>query len=76
MTIKAAQFDALVKLMRGNADSAANRAARSVLVDGVSQPDAVRETGATRSTVHDAVRRYEDADALIRAAYKPTKGHK
>lgn len=76
MAIKAAQFDVLVKLLRGTADSAANRAARSVLVDGVSQPDAVRATGATRSTVHDAVRRYEDADALIRAAYRPTVGYK
>ncbi len=67
--ITAVQFDALVKLMRGIPESPANRAARRVLVDGLTQAQAVRETGATRSTVSDAVGRYEAADTLIRAAY-------
>ncbi|RCV93922.1 hypothetical protein DU506_00605 [Vreelandella rituensis] len=64
-----AEYDALVKLMRGNPESAANRAARRVLVDGITQAEARRETGATRSTVSDAVTRYQEADRLIRVAY-------
>jgi len=61
MVMKGDQFDVLVKLMRGSPGSAANRAARRVLVDGITQAEAMRETGATRSTVGDAVVRYRDA---------------
>jgi transposase len=70
MLLNGAEYDALVKLMRGSPESAANRAARRVLVDGISQAEAMRETGVTRSTVSDAVGRYEEADRLIRHAYK------
>lgn len=70
MAMTGAEYDALVKLMRGNPGSAANRAAKRVLVDGTSQAAARRETGATRSTVSDAVARYEEADRLIRVAYR------
>ncbi|MGO2241119.1 MAG: hypothetical protein ACTH5D_05110 [Halomonas sp.] len=70
MAMTGAEYDALVKLMRGSPESAANRAARGVLVEGMSQTDARRETGATRSTVSDAVARYEEADRLIRVAYR------
>lgn len=70
MLLNGAEYDALVKLMRGSPGSAANRAARRVLVDGISQAEAMRETGVTRSTVSDAVARYEEADRLIRNAYK------
>lgn len=63
------QFDALVKLMRGDSGSASNRAARRVLVDGITQAEAFRETGATRSGVSNAVRRYAEADELIRSVY-------
>ncbi len=69
MTMTSDQYDALVKLMRGAPDTPANRAARRVLVDGLSQPDARRETNSTRATVFNTVRRYSDADQLIRAAY-------
>jgi DNA-binding MarR family transcriptional regulator len=69
MAMTGAEYDALVKLMRGSPESAANRAARRVLVDGISQAEARRETGATRSTVSDAVTRIEKADHLIRGAY-------
>jgi hypothetical protein len=71
MTMTGAQFDAIVKLMRGTPDSGANRAARRVLVDGFTQAEAMRENNATRSTVSNAVRRYEEADDLIRTAYGP-----
>lgn len=67
--MKGEQYDALVKLMRGDVESAGNRAARRVLVDGVVQADAVRETGASRSTVSITVRRYTDADELMRRVY-------
>ncbi|WP_427047298.1 TrfB-related DNA-binding protein [Halomonas casei] len=71
MTVE--QFDALVKLMRGDSESASNRAARRVLVDGVTQAEAFRETGATRSGVSNAVRRYSEADQLMRGVYGEVK---
>lgn len=72
MTISGEQYDALVKLMRGAAESAANRAARRVLVDGTSQADAMRETGASRSTVHLTVKRYAEAYELMRKVFHPS----
>ena len=65
------QFDVLTTLLRGTPASAANQAARAVLVDGMSQADAMRMTGATRSTVGDAVKRYRAADEAVRLAYLP-----
>ncbi len=65
------QFDALAKLMRGNTESPANRAARRVLVDGVTQAQAGRETGASRSTVHLTVKRFTEACELMRDAFSP-----
>ena len=69
MAMTGDQYDALVKLMRGTPESPANRAARRVLVDGITQADAMRETGVTRATVIHAVKRYADADVLIRDVY-------
>lgn len=69
MAMTSIEFDALVKLMRGSPGSPANIAARRVLVDGISQGDAMRETGVKRPTVSVAVKRYSDADMLIREAY-------
>nr|WP_132459973.1 TrfB-related DNA-binding protein [Paraburkholderia sp. BL8N3] len=70
------QFDVLTTLLRGTPDSPANQAARAVLVDGMSQAEAMRATGATRSTVGDAVKRYRTADDAIRRAYLHTGKHK
>jgi hypothetical protein len=64
-----AQYDALVKLMRGTPDTPSNQAARRVLVDGISQPEAMREFGLHRSTVFNTVKRYVDAHELIVDAY-------
>jgi transposase len=69
MRMKLAVFEALSTLLRGDPESPANRAAKRVLVDGISQADAMRETGATRSSVSDGVRRFEKADSLIRESY-------
>lgn len=69
MLMKLAVFDALSKIARSDLDSAASRSAKMVLVYGVSQAEAVRETGATRSTVSDAVRRVQKYDEMIRKAY-------
>lgn len=63
------QYDVMVKLMRGDPASASNRAARRVLVDGLSQAEAMRETGVTRATVNGAVRRYTLAYKLICSAF-------
>lgn len=69
MAMSGEQYDALVKLMRGDSESAGNRAARRVLVDGKAQAEAVRETGASRSTVHLTVKRYSQAYELIREVF-------
>jgi len=63
------QFQTLTKLMRGKPESAANRSAARVLVDGETQADAARAESALPQTVTVAVRRYRDADAAVRAAY-------
>tara|TARA_R110002051_G_scaffold324937_1_gene424701 strand:+ start:7950 stop:8183 length:234 start_codon:yes stop_codon:yes gene_type:complete len=63
------QYDALVKLMRGSANSPGNLAARRVLVDGVSQAEAGREVGASRSTVHLTVKRYREGYELMRKIF-------
>lgn len=68
--MKGEQYDALVKLMRGIPDSPANRAARRVLVDGISQAEAKQETSVTRATISNAVRRYKEADQLMRRVYE------
>lgn len=73
MAMTGEQYDALVKLMRGKPESPACRAARRVLVDGVSQAVAVREAGITRGTVSKAVRTYTEADQLMRAVYAAEK---
>lgn len=67
--MKAEQYDLLVKLMRGSPDAAANRAARRVLVDGITQADAMRETGASRAGVSHAVGRYTDAYDRIQEVF-------
>ena len=67
------QFDVLVKLMRGNPESPANRAARHVLVDGWTQAAAHHETEATRQTVSDAVKKYTEAFEMVSAAWAPKK---
>lgn len=64
-----AEYDALVKLMRGSPESRANRTARLTLVNGMTQADAIRETGASRSAGNDAVARIKKADRLIKSAY-------
>lgn len=69
MVMTGEQYDALVKLMRGKPDSPACRAARRVLVDGISQAEAVREACVTRGTVSKAVCSYADADRLMRSVY-------
>tara|TARA_R110001592_G_scaffold47952_4_gene151520 strand:+ start:2749 stop:2964 length:216 start_codon:yes stop_codon:yes gene_type:complete len=63
------QFEALVKLMRGDPESSSNQAAKRVLVDGISQADAMRETGSKRNAVSNAVSRYRKADDLMRHVY-------
>lgn len=71
--MKEEQFDVLVKLMRGNPESAANKAARHVLVDRWTQAAAHHETQATRQTVSDAVKKYTAAFDMVSAAWAPKK---
>jgi hypothetical protein len=71
--MKAEQFDVLITLMRGSPESAANIAARLVLVEGWSQADAHRKTGATRQTISDYAKKYNDAFKLVTEAWAPKK---
>ncbi|WP_257605302.1 transcriptional regulator KorA [Pseudomonas sp. UMAB-40] len=63
------QYDALVKLMRGIPESKANQAARRVLIDGITQVAAANEFNLKQATVSRAVKRYAEADKLIRDVY-------
>lgn len=65
----AEQYDCLVKLMRGNPETAANQAARLVLVECLSQADAMRATGTSRTTVSISVKRYLEAFELASNAF-------
>ena len=69
MSITSTQYD-MLKLMRGNTDSSANRVARLVLVNGISQPDAMREASVSRTTAHLKVRRYTEAYNLTLQHHK------
>lgn len=74
-TLTGAQFDELVRLMRGKPETAACIAARKVLVEGMTQAEAMHETNqlpgllVSRGTVSRAVKSYSEADDRIRAAY-------
>lgn len=70
MLIANEEFDALVALLDSDPNSAGNIAARAVLVEGVRQAEAMRSTGISRSAVCNAVKRFREADTLIRSAYK------
>jgi len=71
--MKEEQFDVLVKLMRGNPESPANKAARHVLVDGWTQAAAHHETEASRQTISDAVKKYTEAFDKVSEAWAPKK---
>jgi hypothetical protein len=69
MPIKPEQFAVLIKLMRGSLEHPACLAAYRVLVEGASQAAAAREAGITPGGVSNAVKRYRNADSMVRAAY-------
>ncbi|WP_223508566.1 hypothetical protein [Pseudomonas sp. BF-RE-29] len=64
------QFKLLVKLIRGNSESPATKAAHLVLVEGVKQGKAAKITGASPSNVHDALVRYSHVHQQILEAYE------
>lgn len=63
------QLHALAKLMRSKTDSKAFQAAEDVLINGLTQAQAVKKHGVSASTVGDAVKRYTNANELIRSVY-------
>lgn len=63
------QFDALIKLKRSKPDSPACKAARQVLLEGISPTQAARNNAITRGTVHKAVLSYTEAHELIKSVY-------
>lgn len=62
-----AQFDALAQLLRFRG-TPSQEAARMVLVDGVRQADAARETGVTPAAVNNAVTSCRRGMELVRLA--------
>lgn len=63
------QFKLLMKLMRGNRESPATKAAYLVLVEGRKQIEAAKMTAASPANVHDAVTRYTQVHQQILDAY-------
>jgi transposase len=63
------QLNTLVKLMGGNVDSVAVKAAKLVLVEGVSQVDAAKLLGAKPNTINNGVQRYKKAHQEIQKVY-------
>lgn len=61
------QFDALAKLLRSRDPS--REAARLVIVAGLPRKDAAEKTGLAGPSVSGAVKRFREADALMREAY-------
>lgn len=68
------QFDFVTRLMRGNTESKANQAARAVLVDKLSQAEAVKRYGIAKATVSRAVKNYGEADQEARRVYGAQQG--
>lgn len=60
-------FDALAKLLRSRNPS--KEAARLVLVEGLTRKDAAEKTGLAGPSVSGVVKRFREADALMREAY-------
>ena len=58
-----------MQLLSGNPESPANKAARRVLIEGITQAAAAREFDLKPPTVNKAVKRISDADSLIRRVY-------
>jgi hypothetical protein len=59
------QFHTLVKLMRGNLETPSNIAASRVLCDNVPIPQATRESGKKRASIHITVNRYKKNYDLV-----------
>ncbi|HDS1208443.1 TPA: hypothetical protein QDZ84_003482 [Shewanella algae] len=66
---KSDQFDLLVKLCRGDSNANSTVAARMVLVDGVTNQAVKAATGISKQSLYSAVKRWEEKDRWIRAAY-------
>lgn len=63
------QFKLLMKLIRGNSESPATRAAYLVLVEGKKQIESAKITGASPANVNDALMRYTQVHRQILEAY-------
>ncbi|MCK9987769.1 MAG: hypothetical protein AzoDbin1_04241 [Azoarcus sp.] len=61
------QFEALAKLLRSRDPS--REGARLVLVEGLTRKAAAERLGIDGATISKSVRRFKDADAVIRDGY-------
>jgi transposase len=63
------QLTLLVKFLRGDMNGLAVKAAKLVLIDGLSQADAARQLGTRTNTVNNGVKRYSKANEEIKKVY-------
>ena len=68
-TMSPKQFEVLARLIRSRSN--ARESARLVLVEGKRKRDAAIAAGTSRQTCNDAVRRFKEADHLVRLVYGP-----
>jgi transposase len=64
-----AQLTTLVKFLRGDSNSLAVKAAKLVLVDGLSQTQAATKLNTKLNTVNNGIKRYREANERIRRVY-------
>lgn len=62
-------FNYITTMTRGKTDSASCRAAHAVLLDGMTQAEAVEQFKISKVAVAKAVRRYRDAEAEGRRVF-------
>ncbi|PSU31731.1 hypothetical protein [Photobacterium lutimaris] len=67
------ELELINKIIRGQRESIAYKAAKLVLVEGRSQTEATVILNAKKSAIQNGVTRYSNWDAEIKNAYKVTK---
>ena len=66
------QFEAITTLMGARTSSVSYRAAKLVLVDGLSQAEVTATLKTKKNTVQNGITRYREAFELIKKEFKQT----
>lgn len=70
-----AQFRVIAKLFRVPSKSATREVLRKILVDGCDNIEARKGTFLTKQAIHNGIKRYREAHALIKSAYEKGRDH-